>query len=198
MLQGYKLLTPIDEMATLGATAAVVYGGAGECLLSDPSFAPVFDELHRSRLLLCVHMGMSYPPLLEVCAGLLAAHGIGMTLPAMIAFVAIVGCGMLDRYPNLKVGFFGFGAEWILYMVPRLDYYLPIDRSQMPIKSDRSQKTIEEQARSGRILLPARPTIECCAKKSICWARIKFSIPPTCRTAKTGTTRRKKFSPAKT
>jgi uncharacterized protein len=96
---------------------------------------------------------MSYPPFLEVCDGLLTAHGIGMTLPAMMAFVAIVGCGMLDRYPNLKVGFFEFGAEWILYMVPRLDHYLPIDRSQMPIKTDLSEKAIEEQVKSGRIFL---------------------------------------------
>ena len=146
-------LEAIEEMAKLGATAAVVYGTAGELLLCHPSFAPVWDELHRSGLPLCVHMGMSYPPFLEVCNGLLAAHGIGMTLPAMMAFVAIVGCGMLDRYPDLKVGFFEFGAEWILYMVPRLDHYLPIDRSQMPIKSDLSQKAIEEHARSGRIFL---------------------------------------------
>jgi predicted TIM-barrel fold metal-dependent hydrolase len=143
----------IEEMTKLGATAAVVYGTAGERLLCDPSFAPVWDELHHSGLPLCVHMGMSYPPFLEACSGLLAAHGIGMTLPAMMAFVAIVGCGMLDRYPNLKVGFLEFGAEWILYMVPRLDHYLPIDRSQMPIKSDLSQKTIEEQAKSGRIFI---------------------------------------------
>jgi uncharacterized protein len=146
-------LEAIEEMATLGATAAVVYGTAGEHLLCDPSFVPVWDELHRSGLPLCVHMGMSYPPFLEVCNGLLAAHGIGMSLPAMMAFVAIVGCGMLDRYPNLKVGFLEFGAEWILYMVPRLDHYLPIDRSQMPIKNDLSQKTIEEQAKSGRIFI---------------------------------------------
>jgi uncharacterized protein len=146
-------LEAIEEMATLGATTAVVYGTAGERLLCDPSFAPVWDELHRSGLPLCVHMGMSYPPFLEVCNGLLAAHGIGMSLPAMMAFVAIVGCGMLDRYPNLKVGFLEFGAEWILYMVPRLDHYLPIDRSQMPIKNDLSQKTIEEQAKSGRIFI---------------------------------------------
>jgi uncharacterized protein len=148
--QGFEA---IEEMAKLGATAAVVYGTAGERLLCDASFAPVWDELHRSGLPLCVHMGMSYPPFLEVCNGLLAAHGIGMSLPAMMAFVAIVGCGMLDRYPNLKVGFLEFGAEWILYMVPRLDHYLPIDRSQMPIQNELSQKTIEEQAKSGRIFI---------------------------------------------
>ncbi len=143
----------IEEMTKLGATAAVVYGTAGDRLLSDKIFAPVWDELHRTGLPLCVHMGMSYPPFLEVCDGLLAAHGIGMSLPAMMAFVAIVGHGMLDRYPNLKVGFLEFGAEWILYMVPRLDHYLPIDRSQMPIKDDLSQKTIEAQVKSGRIFI---------------------------------------------
>jgi predicted TIM-barrel fold metal-dependent hydrolase len=146
-------LEAIEEMIKLGATAAVVYGTAGERLLCEPSFAPVWDELHRSGLPLCVHMGMSYPPFLEVCNGLLAAHGIGMSLPAMMAFVAIVGCGMLDRYPNLKIGFLEFGAEWILYMVPRLDHYLPIDRSQMPIRNELSEKTIEEQAKSGRIFI---------------------------------------------
>jgi predicted TIM-barrel fold metal-dependent hydrolase len=143
----------IEEMQKLGATAAVVYGTAGDHLLCHPSFTPVWDELHRAGLPLCVHMGMSYPPLAAVCTGLLDAHGIGMSLPAMMAFVAIVGHGMLDRYPNLKVGFLEFGAEWIFYMVGRLDHYLPIDRSQMPIKTEVPQRSIEEYVRSGRIFL---------------------------------------------
>jgi uncharacterized protein len=71
----------------------------------------------------------------------------------MMAFVAIVGHGMLDRYPDLKVGFLEFGAEWIFYMVGRLDHYLPIDRSQMPIKDEVPRRTIEEYVRSGRIFL---------------------------------------------
>ena len=143
----------VEEMGKLGATAAVVYGTAGDRLLCHPSFTPVWDELHRSGLPLCVHMGMSYPPFAEICNGLLDAHGIGMSLPAMMAFVAIVGHGMLDRYPTLKVGFLEFGAEWILYMVPRLDHYLPIDRSQMPIKDEIPQRAIRDYVRSGRIFL---------------------------------------------
>jgi predicted TIM-barrel fold metal-dependent hydrolase len=143
----------IEEMITLGATAAVVYGTAGDRLLCDNSFTPVWDELHRSGLPLCVHMGMSYPPFLSVCNGLLAAHGIGMSLPAQMAFVAIAGHGMLDRYPNLKVGLLEFGAEWILYMVARLDHYLPIDRSQMPIKDEVPRRSIEDYAKSGRIFI---------------------------------------------
>jgi predicted TIM-barrel fold metal-dependent hydrolase len=143
----------IDEMQKLGASAAVVYGTAGDRLLCDPSFNPVWDELDRSGLPLCVHMGMSYPPFAEVCNGLLAAHGIGMSLPAQMAFVAIVGHGMLDRYARLKIAFLEFGAEWILYMTARLDHYLPIDRSQMPIKTEVPACAIEEYAKSGRIFI---------------------------------------------
>ena len=143
----------IQEMIELGATAAVVYGTAGDKLLCHPRFTPVWDELHGSGLPLCVHMGMSYPPFAEVCNGLLAAHGIGMSLPAQMAFVAIVGHGMLDRYANLKVGFFEFGAEWILYMVARLDHYLPIDRSQMPIQDEVPLSSIADYAKSGRIFI---------------------------------------------
>ena len=143
----------VDEMKKLGATAAVVYGTAGDRLLCHSSFAPVWDELARSGLPLCVHMGMSYPPFAELSTSLLDAHGIAMSLPAMMAFVAIIGHGMLDHYPKLNVAFLEFGAEWIFYMVGRLDHYLPIDRSQMPIKHEVPQKTIEEYVRSGRIFL---------------------------------------------
>jgi len=143
----------VEEMTQLGASAAVVYGTAGEKLLCHSSFTPVWDELERSGLPLCVHMGMSYPAFADVCNDLLAAHGIGMSLPAQMAFVAIVGHGMLDRYANLKVGFLEFGAEWMLYMVPRLDHYLPIDRSQMPIKDEVPLRSIEQYAKSGRIFI---------------------------------------------
>src|SRR5262245_25968949 len=145
----------VEELTTLGASAAVVYGTAGEKLLCHSSFTPVWDELERSGLPLCVHMGMSYPAFADVCNDLLAAHGIGMSLPAQMAFVAIVGHGMLDRYANLKVGFLEFGAEWMLYMVARLDHYLPIDRSQMPIKDEVPQRAIQDYVRSGRIFLAA-------------------------------------------
>ncbi|MGH7825364.1 MAG: amidohydrolase family protein [Candidatus Binatia bacterium] len=148
--EGCEALT---EMKSLGATAAVVYGTAGDLLLCHSSFTPVWDELERVRLPLCVHMGMSYPPFAQMCSGLLDAHGIGMSLPALMAFVAIVGHGMLDRYSELKVAFLEFGAEWIFYMVGRLDHYLPIDRSQMPIKDEIPQRTVEEYVKSGRIFL---------------------------------------------
>ena len=191
-------LEAIAEMTKIGATAAVVYGTAGDRLLCDESFTSVWDELHRSGLPLCVHMGMSYPPFLEVCDGLLAAHGIGMSLPGMMGFVAIVGYGMLDRYPNLKVGFLSSersgSCTWCRASITICRSIEARCRSKTncPKEPSKSRRSPVES------LLAAQPTIECCSRKSIYSARIRFSTPPTCPTAKAGTTRRKRSLPAKT
>jgi uncharacterized protein len=151
----------IEEMRRLGARAAVVFGTAGERLLSDPSFLPIWDEFARSGLPLCVHMGMSYPPLAQLGRSIYDGHIIGMSLPAQLAFMAIVGHGMLDRYLELKVAFLEFGAEWIFYMVSRMDHYLPLDRGahpmglSMPNAADLPRQNIRDYVKSGRIFIAA-------------------------------------------
>jgi predicted TIM-barrel fold metal-dependent hydrolase len=147
-----QALDALDEMQTLGASAAVVYGTVGEKSLSHSSFEFIWSELAGRRLPLCVHMGMSYPPFDNLCESRLEAHTIGMSLPGLIAFVAIVGHGIIDHYPELKVAFLEFGAEWIFYMVGRIGHYLPSYRTD-PTMSHLPKSTIENCLRSGRIFL---------------------------------------------
>ena len=156
-----QALAAIEEMQRLGARAAVVFGTAGERLLSDPSFLPIWDEFARTKLPLCVHMGMSYPPLAQLGRSIYDGHIIGMSLPAQLAFMAIVGHRMLDRYQDLKVAFLEFGAEWIFYMVSRMDHYLPLDRGahpfglSMPNAADLPRASIRDYVKSGRIFMAA-------------------------------------------
>ncbi len=151
----------IEEMQRLGARAAVVFGTVGERMLSDPSFLPIWEQFARARLPLCVHMGMSYPPLAQLGRSIYDGHIIGMSLPAQLAFMAIVGHRMLDRYPELKVAFLEFGAEWIFYMVSRMDHYLPLDRGahpmglSMPNAADLPRQDIRNYVKSGRIFIAA-------------------------------------------
>jgi hypothetical protein len=151
----------LEEMQRLGARAAVVFGTAGNRLLSDPSFTPIWDEFGRTELPLCVHMGMSYPPLARLGRSIYDGHVIGMSLPAQLAFMAVVGHCMLDRYPELKVGFLEFGAEWIFYMVSRMDHYLPLDRGahpfglSMPNAAQLPRQSIRDYVKSGRIFMAA-------------------------------------------
>jgi hypothetical protein len=151
----------LEEMQRLGARAAVVFGTAGERMLSDPSLLPIWDEFVRAQLPLCVHMGMSYPPLAQLGQSIYDGHVIGMSLPAQLAFMAVVGHRMLDRYPDLKVAFLEFGAEWIFYMVSRMDHYLPLDRGahpfglSMPNAAQLPRESIRDYVKSGRIFIAA-------------------------------------------
>jgi uncharacterized protein len=151
----------LEEMQSLGATAAVVFGTAGDRLLSDPQISPFWDEFARAGLPLCVHMGMSYPPLAQLGQSVYDGHIIGMSLPAQLAFMAIVGHGMMDRYPGLRVAFLEFGAEWIFYMVSRMDHYLPLDRGahiwgmSMPNANQLPRSSIRDYVKSGRIFMAA-------------------------------------------
>ena len=151
----------LEEMQRLGARAAVVFGTAGERMLSDPSLLPIWDEFARAQLPLCVHMGMSYPPLAQLGQSIYDGHVIGMSLPAQLAFMAIVGHRMLDRYPDLEVAFLEFGAEWIFYMVSRMDHYLPLDRGahpfglSMPNAAQLPRESIRDYVKSGRIFIAA-------------------------------------------
>ena len=156
-----QALAAIEEMQRLGACAAVVFGTAGDRLLSDPGFLPVWDEFAKTQLPLCVHMGMSYPPLAQLGRSIYDGHIIGMSLPAQLAFMAIVGHRMLDRYQELKVAFLEFGAEWIFYMVSRMDHYLPLDRGahpfglSMPNAGELPRASIRDYVKSGRIFMAA-------------------------------------------
>jgi predicted TIM-barrel fold metal-dependent hydrolase len=145
----------VHEMKELGATAAVVFGSAGERLLSHKSFTPIWDEFARAGLPLCVHMGRSYPPFDQLIETRLEAHVIAMGMPAMLGFVAVVAQGMLDRYPNLKVAFLEFGAEWLFYVVGRLGHYLPSYRRDPTVKEmgRLPEKAIEEYLKSGRFFV---------------------------------------------
>jgi predicted TIM-barrel fold metal-dependent hydrolase len=148
-----QALKALDEMQQLGAAAAVVFGTVGERLLSDPSFTPIWDAFAHARLPLCVHMGMSYPPFQDLCHSIQDANMIAKALPAQLAFVAIVGNRMLDRYPNLRVAFLEFGAEWIFYMFGRMDHYVKVNRRRMPTTAALPQKDVEDYAKCGRIFI---------------------------------------------
>jgi predicted TIM-barrel fold metal-dependent hydrolase len=148
-----EAIKALDEMQQLGATAAVVFGTVGERLLSDPSFTPIWDAFARGTLPLCIHMGMSYPPFQDLCHSIQDANMIAKALPAQLAFVAVVGNKMLDRYPNLRVAFLEFGAEWIFYMFGRMDHYLKVNRRRMPSITALPQKEVEDYAKCGRIFI---------------------------------------------
>ena len=150
-----EAIAALEEMLRLGASASVVFGTAGEKMLTDDSFTVFWDEFARRSLPLCVHMAASFPPFDKMVETFLDAHALSMALPAQMAFVALVGRGMLDRYPDMRIAFMEFGAEWIFYMVGRMDHYSDRDKFIQPpaLSAKMPSRSIQEYLKSGRIFL---------------------------------------------
>ena len=57
----------------------------------------------------------------------LRAQIVGFTLPVMMAFFSFLGGGILARHPDLRVCFLEAGADWLPYMIQRMDQYYSVD-----------------------------------------------------------------------
>ncbi|HSF56720.1 MAG TPA: amidohydrolase family protein, partial [Candidatus Binatia bacterium] len=65
----------------LGAVGLAVYGTVGETLLSHEDFDPVWAEVERLGLPVCVHTGWCHPGLKRPFTDSYGAHVLGFTLP---------------------------------------------------------------------------------------------------------------------
>lgn len=146
-------LESFKELQKLGATTVVVFGTVGEQMLSNPAFHRIWAAMEEANMPVCVHMAMSYPPFEKLCHSIMDANMIGKALPAQIAFVAIVGHGMLDRYPKLKIAFLEFGGEWILYSAGRMNQYIDLNRIRMADPGMLPKRSMDEYMQSGRFFL---------------------------------------------
>ena len=126
----------LRRVKELGAACVAIYGTAGSKLLHEPELDPFYAEAARLRLPVCVHTGWSHPGLTASCRGTYAALLIGFSLPPLMGFFSIVGGGVLDRHPDLRVAFYEAGADWLPYWVQRMDQYWTahqgIDTSDLP------------------------------------------------------------------
>ena len=112
----------------MGAVGIATLGTAGETLLNHKSLYPVYQEMEKYDLPLCVHVGWSHPGLNKSCENIYISR-ISFTLPVLAAFWSIIGGGVLDEFPKLRVAFLEAGSEWLPYWVGRMDHYFHSDTS---------------------------------------------------------------------
>jgi predicted TIM-barrel fold metal-dependent hydrolase len=112
----------VREAKRLGAVAVMVLGTAGDRLLDDPALLPFFEAVAREDLTLAVHVGWACPSISNLYADLYTATVIPFLAPVLMGFAALLGGGILDRFPTLRVGFLEAGCEWVHFMVHRLEH----------------------------------------------------------------------------
>jgi predicted TIM-barrel fold metal-dependent hydrolase len=138
----------------LGARGVMVLGTAGDRLLDHPSLEPFYAECDRQRLPIAVHVGWACPSLNNLYDQLMPAFVIPFLVPVFMGFTAILTSGVLERYPNLRVGFFECGSQWLHFLIDRIDHrweYVRDLARRMPVPAPRAECKPSEMLRSGRI-----------------------------------------------
>ena len=115
-------LRQVHEAKKLGAVAVIVLGTAGDRLLDDPALLPFFEAVAEEDLTLAVHVGWACPSLSNLYADLYTATVIPFLAPVLMGFASLLGGGILDRCPTLRVAFLEAGCEWVHFMVHRLEH----------------------------------------------------------------------------
>lgn len=87
-------------------------------MLDDPALYPLFAASQELDMPIWVHGGARRPPLTPwVDAPNSLYHGLG----GMYAMLALVGGGVFDLFPTLRVGIFESGAGWMPWLLEKLE-----------------------------------------------------------------------------
>ena len=120
----------IKHAKQLGAVGVMVLGTAGDTLLHDKRFDPVYQEAEKLNMPICVHVGWAHSGLLKSCDAASTSMMLSFELSMVKGFYSFVSGGIFDRFPNLKVSFIEGGAEWFPTMLARMEHWFDTPTAQ--------------------------------------------------------------------
>ncbi len=121
----------VREAKSLGASAVMVLGTAGDLTFDHPTLLPFFESLAESNLPLAVHVGWSCPALNNIYSHIYPSGVIAFLVPVMMGLVALISGGVLDRFPDLRVTFLEAGCQWVHFVLERMDHRFRRTRNQL-------------------------------------------------------------------
>ena len=121
----------VHEAKSLGASAVMVLGTAGDLTFDHPTLLPFFESLAQTNLPLAVHVGWSCPALNNIYSHIYPSGVIAFLVPVMMGLVALISGGVLDRFPDLRVAFLEAGCQWVHFVLERMDHRFRRTRNQL-------------------------------------------------------------------
>jgi uncharacterized protein len=95
----------------------------------DPENEPLWEEAESLGMAIAVHEGfqMAVPPLGSDRrpTNVLVLHAVSHTLEQMLACAQLIGTGVLERHPGLRLVFLEAGGGWAPYWLERLNHQVP-------------------------------------------------------------------------
>lgn len=97
--------------------------------LVDPANEPFWSAAEELSMAVSVHEGFqtAIPPLGSDRQpnNVLVLHAVSHTFEQMFACAQLIGLGVLERHPGLRVAFLEAGGGWAPYWLARLDHQIP-------------------------------------------------------------------------
>lgn len=137
----------------LGCVGAVLPPLIGRKLLDHRDFEPFFEEANRLEAAIAIH-GVTgvYPlPWADLFDTWFGSRMVAVPLSYMVSMVSLFNGQMLERYPNVRFGFFeAGGCGWVPYWVERLD-------ENIRGRTGKGSTLASEYVRSGRLFFSCEP-----------------------------------------
>jgi predicted TIM-barrel fold metal-dependent hydrolase len=130
--------------------------------LANQVYWPLYQEAEKLGCGLAVHVGCLSRVGMDSFRTYYPVHALGHPFSLMIQASAMIGHGVFDRFPKLRVAFLEGGATWVPFMMDRLDrsYHdghvqLDVDGNLLggPKQGERASDYFKKQLRQGRIFV---------------------------------------------
>jgi predicted TIM-barrel fold metal-dependent hydrolase len=105
----------------LGMCGAMLPSTGIQSHLGHKSYWPIYEEAHRLGCCIGIHGGAHEDLGLDDMSPYAPVHALGHPVGQMISFAGIIFNGILDKFPNVKIGFMEAGVAWFLTCLERFD-----------------------------------------------------------------------------
>jgi len=138
------------------ASIAVATQGMKEHL-GAPTFWPLYEELQRLNVPLCVHNRREGPAGDSRFDSFIFMHTIGRPVETFIQFAGLIYGGVLERFPKLRVAFLECGVGWVPYWMERMDEEW---EKRGKVEAPLCKKKPSEYVKSGNLFFALEPEEE--------------------------------------
>ncbi len=155
-------------VSEFGFVGLCIPPNAGGRNLYEKDFFPIYGEAEKLGVPLCIHMGGPFAPIdgagLNRFNDRIYKHMVLHAFEQMIAFMTVLGGGILDVYPKSKVAFLEAGVGWVPYWLEKFEEHYEMLGYQVPLMKSKPSEYLE----SGQVYISCEceeDTLEYVAEK---------------------------------
>ncbi len=118
-------------------------------LLDHPAFHPIWQACVDEDLPACFHGGTARPPYglgtFEMTSNLFLQHSATNPFEVMRGIASLIGGGVLDLFPRLRVAFLEAGVGWLPFWMERLDEHYALMPEYVPFLLRKPSEVIRSE-----------------------------------------------------